>query len=143
GDGQGVFGQQFVTAGITVAATSGLVTSEAGGTAAFMVVLNTQPAADVTIDISSGNTAEGTVSAPSLTFTTTDWNVPRLVTVAGVDDAFADGAVAYTILTAPAVSADPAYNGLDAADVAVTNADNETPGITVSPVSGLTTTEAG
>ena len=37
------------TAGITVTPTTGLATTEAGGTATFTVVLNTQPTADVTI----------------------------------------------------------------------------------------------
>ena len=37
------------TAGITVTPTTGLTTTEAGGTATFTVVLNTQPTADVTI----------------------------------------------------------------------------------------------
>ena len=39
------------TAGITVKPTSGLVTTEAGGTATFTIVLNTQPTADVTIGL--------------------------------------------------------------------------------------------
>jgi hypothetical protein len=38
----------------------------------------------------------------------------------------ADGPVAYTIVTAAAVSADAAYNGLNPADVAVNNLDDET-----------------
>jgi len=41
------------------------------------------------------------------------------------------------------VSTDLAYNGLDPPDVGVTNADNEIAGITVTPTSGLETTEAG
>ncbi|MGL5063168.1 MAG: DUF4347 domain-containing protein, partial [Microcoleus sp.] len=55
------------TAGITVNPASGLVTTEAGGTANFNVVLNTQPIAPVTIGLSSSNTAEGTISTNSLT----------------------------------------------------------------------------
>jgi hypothetical protein len=51
--------------------------------------------------------------------------------------------VAYTILTAAASSTDANYNNLDAANVSVTNTDNDTAGITVNPTSGLTTTEAG
>ena len=66
------------------------------------------------------------------TFTPLDWNVARTVTVTGRDDFAFDGPASYTIALAPAVSADPAYSGLDAADVALTNADNETPGITVT-----------
>ena len=131
------------TAGITVTPTSGLTTTEAGGTATFTVVLTSQPTADVTIGLSSSNTAEGTVGPASLTFTSANWNVPQTVTVTGVDDLVVDGNVAYTIVTAAATSADSHYNGLNASDVAVTNTDNDTAGITVTPTSGLTTTEAG
>jgi hypothetical protein len=60
-----------------------------------------------------------------------------------VNDLVDDGDIAYTIVTAPATSADPLYNDLNAADVAVTNTDDDTAGITVTPVAGLTTTEAG
>ena len=49
-------------AGITVTPTAGLMTTEAGGTATFTVVLNTQPTADVTIALSSSDTTEGTVA---------------------------------------------------------------------------------
>ena len=49
------------TAGITVSPISGLTTTEAGGTATFTVVLNTQPTANVTIGLSSSDTTEGTV----------------------------------------------------------------------------------
>ena len=68
------------------------------------MVLTTQPTADVTIGLSSSDTTEGTVAPASLTFTTANWNVAQTVTVTGVDDALDDGAVAYTIVTAAAVS---------------------------------------
>src|SRR4029453_14863082 len=128
-------------AGITVTPTTGLTTTEAGGTATFTVVLNTQPIADVTIALSSSDTTEGTLSPASLTFTTVNWNVAQTVTVTGVDDPQVDGAVAYTIVTAAAVSTDLTYNNVNASDVSVTNSDNDTAGITVTPTAGLTTTE--
>ncbi|HEY8148076.1 MAG TPA: S8 family serine peptidase, partial [Vicinamibacteria bacterium] len=103
-------------AGVTVTPTSGLVTSEAGGTATFTVVLTSVPSADVTIGLSSSDLTEGTVSPASLTFTAADALTPKTVTVSGVDDAVADGAVAYTVVTAPAVSGDSGYAGRDAAD---------------------------
>ena len=78
-----------------------------------------------------------------MTFTSANWNTPQTVTVTGVDDAVDDGDVAYTIVTTAATSADVAYNGIDAADVSVSNTDNDTAGITVNPTSGLVTTEAG
>ncbi|MBE7520269.1 MAG: IPT/TIG domain-containing protein [Thermoflexaceae bacterium] len=114
--------------GISVSPTSGLQTTEAGGQASFTVVLNTQPSASVTVGISSNDTTEGTVSAGSLTFTTGNWSTPQNVTITGVDDALVDGNIAYTIVTAPATSADGGYNGLDPADVSVTNIDNDGPG---------------
>ena len=115
-------------AGITVTPTAGLTTTEAGGTATFTVVLNTQPTADVTIALSSSDTTEGTVAPASLIFTTANWNVAQTVTVTGVDDAVVDGPITYTIVTAAAVSTDPNYNGANAADVAVTNTDNDSGG---------------
>ncbi len=114
-------------AGITVTPTSGLTTSELGGTATFTVVLTSKPAANVTIGISSGDTSEGTVSPPTLTFTPSNWASPRTVTITGVDDAEVDGNVAYAVITAAATSADPNYNGLNPADVSAINQDNELP----------------
>ena len=107
------------------------------------MVLNTQPTADVTIGVSSSNRLEGTVAPASLVFTTVNWQTPQTVTVTGVDDAVVDGPITYTIVTAAAVSTDPNYNTRDAADVLVTNTDNDTAGITVAPPGPLTTTEAG
>ena len=66
----------------------------------------------------------------------------QTVTVTGVDDAVVDGPQAYMIVTAPAVSTDPNYSGANAADVAVSNTDNDSAGITVTPTAGLVTTEA-
>ena len=131
------------TAGITVTPTSGLTTTEAGGTATFTVVLNSQPTADVTIGVSSSDPTEGTVSAASVTFTTANWNTPQTITVTGVTDAIDDGNVAYSILTAEAVSGDPNYDSLDASNVSVTNTDDDAAGIIVTPTSGLITSEIG
>jgi hypothetical protein len=131
------------TAGISVAPTAGLVTTESGGTATFTVRLDSQPTANVVIPVASSNPAEGTVSAPSLTFTAANWNVARTVTVTGVDDQVQDGNIAYTIVLGAATSTDPRYSGTNPADVSVTNTDNDAAGITVTPTTGLVTTEAG
>jgi len=65
------------------------------------------------------------------------------VTVTGVDDFGMDGTVAYALALPAALTTDAGYSGRDAADVGVTNTDNDTAGITVTPTSGLTTTEGG
>jgi hypothetical protein len=127
--------------GITVFPTSGLATTEAGGVATFTVVLDSQPSADVTIGVSSSDTTEGTASPPLLVFTTQNWATQQTVTVTGVDDSVVDGDVAYTLLLAIATGGD--YAGTDPADVTMSNIDDDTVGVTVTPVAGLVTTEAG
>ncbi|WP_435021785.1 Calx-beta domain-containing protein [Tundrisphaera sp. TA3] len=131
------------TAGIDVNASLGLTTTEAGGTARFGLFLKSRPTANVTITLTSSNPAEGTVSPTTVTFTPNEFNTPKYVTITGVDDALADGDVAYTIVTSDIVSDDPFYNGLAVADVDVVNLDDDTPGVTVSRTAGLVTTEAG
>ena len=115
------YGTPVSQPGITVTPQLGLVTTQAGGTATFSMVLNSQPTDSVTIGLSSSNSAEGTVSPASLTFTPDDWSTPQTVTVTGADDMLADGNVGYTIDAAPAVTNDPAYAGLVAPDVSLTN----------------------
>ena len=138
--------------GITVSPTSGLVTSESGGGAMFTVVLDTEPTANVTIDISTSDGAEGLVSAMAqgpatmltLTFTLENWDTEQIVTVTGIDDGEIDGDVAYTIVTAAAASTDSDYNMLNADDVSVTNTDNDgTEATTVSVASITYGTEGG
>src|SRR5262249_57462473 len=69
------------TVGFTFSATSGLVTTEAGGTATFTIKLNSQPTGTVTIPLSSNNTAEGTLSPASLTFSASNLNTPPPLTL--------------------------------------------------------------
>jgi hypothetical protein len=110
--------------GITITPTSGLVTSEAGKTATFTAVLNSQPTADVIINLISSDPTEG--RAPQfITFTAANWNVPQTVTVAGVDDTIVDGNISYTIQTGVS-SSDPNYSNFNPDDVRVTNLDNDT-----------------
>lgn len=126
------------TAGITVSTIS-RNTTEAGQTATFTIVLTARPGQDVTIGLSSDNTSEGTVSPSSVTFTTVNWNTVRTITVTGVNDGASDGTVAYSIITAPAVSSSGPYNGFNPADVSV---NNDGLSVIVSAISG-NTTEAG
>ncbi|MCU0543975.1 MAG: calcium-binding protein, partial [Oscillatoriaceae cyanobacterium Prado104] len=92
--------------------------------------------------MSSNNPAEGTVSTNSITFTNTNWNVPQPITVTGVNDSITDGDVDYKIITANTVSGDPNYSDKDVADVSLTNKDNDTAGVIVTPTE-ITATEGG
>uniref|UniRef100_UPI0025CE2842 DUF4347 domain-containing protein n=1 Tax=Microcoleus sp. CAWBG58 TaxID=2841651 RepID=UPI0025CE2842 len=130
------------TPGITVNPTAGLTTGEDGSKANFAVVLNTKPIADVTIGLNSSNIAEGTVSTPSLTFTPANWDTPQPVTVTGVDDSIGDGDIEYKIITANTVSTDTNYSNKDVADVGISNKDNDTASISITPTE-ITATEGG
>ncbi|MYF58388.1 MAG: hypothetical protein F4222_04945, partial [Gammaproteobacteria bacterium] len=55
--------------------------------AAYTVVLDSEPTADVTVGVASGDAAVATVSASSLTFTPSNWDEPQTVTVTAVADA--------------------------------------------------------
>lgn len=143
--GLAIPGAAPATPAVNVNPTSGLVTTEAGGTASFTVTLNTLPTDNVDITLISSNTAEGNVNPTAITFTPANWNQPQTVMVTGMDDAVLDGNVAYTIMTT-AASNDLDYAAIDPADVAVTNNDDEVPPpgvVTVTPTSGLVTTEDG
>ena len=129
--------------GITISPISGN-TTEAGGTATFTVSLDSQPTANVLIELSSNDVSEGTVPV-SVTKTPGNWNANTTVTVTGVDDNIVDGDVIYTIVTGNITSADPNYNALVGGSIPnlqVTNEDDDTVGITISPING-NTNEAG
>lgn len=127
-------------AGITVTPLA-LATGEDGTQSTFTVRLNTQPSAEVLITVSSSNLAEGIINQSTLTFNAANYATPQTVTVTGVDDALVDGDQAYSIVTAPAQSTDPNYNTLNAADVSVTNRDNDV--LTLSLVVNPTTFSEG
>jgi len=111
-------------------------TTEAGGIASFTIKLNCQPNADVTIGISSNDSSEGNVNPSSLTFTSDDWVTNQAVTVTGVDDFDFDGDQNYMIVLGVATSTDLNYQGINPADVSVTNTEDEAP---LLPDTGQTT----
>jgi len=142
-DHQIEFEVTITMAGITVTQTSSLVTTENGKQATFAVRLDIQPTADVTIELSSSDPGEGTVSPSSLTFTPANWDIEQTATVTGVDDAIDDGNVEYTINTGPVFSADPGYHDRYVADVSVTNTDYDVPGFIIMESDGATAVTEG
>jgi hypothetical protein len=116
---------------------------QAGGTASFTVVLTSQPTADVVIRSPPAIPTRARSRPRTLRLPPPTGPSPQTVTVTGVDDlsTTATSRTAWSWACQP--SADPIYAAIDPADVAVTNADNDEAGITVTPVAGLGTTEAG
>ena len=103
-----------------------------GRSGSYNVRLNTEPAADVTINVSSDND-DVTVSPEQLTFTADNWNAPQTVTVSAADDP--DAAEDEATLRHEMSSADPDYNRASNASVDVTVTDPDRPGVTVGPLS--------
>lgn len=98
-------------------------TDEAGLQATFRVHLDSEPTDNVTIPLSSSLPSEGDITITELEFTPGNWNIDQQVTVTGVDDNFADDNRIYSINLGLAASNDTYFNGVDPADVNVTNVD--------------------
>jgi hypothetical protein len=113
------------TAGITVSPPSGTSTTETGGSITFVVRLDSEPLSSVMIPISSSDTTEGSVNPGMLIFNASNWSVGQLVTATGVDDTIDDGDVAWTAIIGNSNSSDPLYSGLNPADIALVNIDND------------------
>ena len=115
------------TPGVTISITA-LEVPE-GDSQSYTVVLDTEPAADVTVTIQGPDNAEVAVNQTELTFTVDNWNTPQTVTVTAAhdDDAVADEPV---VLTHTVSGGD--YEGLAAADIEVTITEDDTAGVTIS-----------
>jgi len=129
-------------AGIQVSPTTGLTTTEAGGTAAFTVWLDSQPIVPITVTLTSDVPTEGMVIPNVLTFTETTWNISQTVTIIGTNDDVVDGNQNYTIQTTPASNSEGWYNGLAPVSVSVVNLDDDTAGFNLNPTN-LTINEFG
>lgn len=132
-----------VIGGVSVLPPGGLVTSEGGDQASFEIVLVDEPSGQVRIPLESSDPSEGTILVTELVFAPNTWNVPQTVVITGQDDDDVDGNQGYLIQTLPAISTDPQYEGVDAADIAVANLDDDEVGVRFTPFEGLTTTEDG
>ena len=95
----------------------------------FTVKLATEPSAQVTVAVSSGDTGAVSVSTASLTFTTTEWDTAQTVTVTALDDD--DTSDETVTVTATASSSDEDYQGKSAA-LTVSITDDDTRGLVIS-----------
>ena len=117
------------TRGVTVSESS-LVIDE-GTSETYTVVLDSQPTANVTVEVTVPAGTDVSVNNPSLTFTASDWSQAQTIEVSAAadDDALADAAV---ILTHTVRGGD--YIGASAAGVEVTIVENDTPTLSVLDV---------
>ena len=108
------------------------LTIEEGNQDTYNVVLNTEPAGDVTVTIGGLTGTEVTLDQGILTFDEQNWNQRQTVTVtAGHDADLAEDTITlrHTVTSVD----DGNYHGLSAGSVIVTVTDDDTAGVTVTP----------
>ena len=119
--------------GVTVTNTTGLVTTEDGGTATFSVVLDSPPAGTVFVHLIPSDTTEARLQEANsddqtLEYNAENWDEEQYVTVIGIDDLIDDGHTLYMILIEIFLgTTDADYLLLDPEDVEILNLDNDAP----------------
>ena len=113
------------------------VSTEEGETATYTLVLDIPPTGAVTITPSSGDSGALTVSPASLTFTPSNWNTPRTVSVTAVQD---DDATSETVTVSHSVSGYGSVTSANSVTVSVT--DDDDPGVSVT-LTSVSTDEGG
>ncbi|MBD1813615.1 choice-of-anchor L domain-containing protein, partial [Microcoleus vaginatus DQ-U2] len=105
---------------ITPASTTA---AEGGATDSYTVSLNTQPTANVTVNVAAGSQINAI--AP-IVFTPANWNIPQTVTVRATDDTVVEGSHSGTLNHSVASGSAAEYLPVAIAPVTVTIADNDT-----------------
>ena len=142
GSGGGYTGETgSVSVRVTDGGDPGLVVSPSsltvveGSTGSFTVKLATRPTAGVSVSVSSGDTGAVAVLPASLSFSTSNWNTAKTVTVSGVhDNDTVDERVTVSLR-----GSGGGYTG-ETGSVSVRVTDDDDPGLVVSP-SSLTVDE--
>ena len=122
------------TATITVSTSAVDVTE--GSSTTYTIVLDQEPAGNVVVTPSSGDTDIVTVSG-ALTFTSGNWDQSQTVTVTAPQETDASDTDDETVTITHAVtsSADTNYNSATAASVTVSVEDDDVAGVTFTPAS--------
>ena len=117
------------SAGVNISPSS-VEVEEAGATAVYSVVLQSQPVAQVAIDIMADSAV--TTSQNRLLFDSLNWQMVQTVTVTAIDDRIFEG-IQESIIRHTVQSTDPNYDNTTVADVVATVRDDDKAGLTVRP----------
>ena len=126
-------------AGFSLGTVSGSLTEGNVQTATVSVVLTAAPLTNVIVDVQSLDTTEVTLGVTSLTFTPSNWNTAQTVTLTSVDELLVDGTQVVSITASINSSSDPAFTSLATQTVILNHLDNDTPGFTLSALTGSLT----
>ena len=119
------------TVGVTISENA--LTIVEGNTATYTVVLDTQPAGDVTVTISGHAGTDVSLDKTTLTFTDQDWGTAQTVTVTAEHDGDSDNEDDVTLTHTVASTDDSDYDGTSGDSVTVSIADDDEIGATLVP----------
>lgn len=105
---------------------------EGGGADSYYLTLRRSPTAAVAMTINTGS--DLTASPPSLSFTTSNWNIPQKVDITAVDDAIIEGTESVTVTN---VANGGVYSNVNT-NVAVTVMDNDGGSVIIAETNGGT-----
>ncbi len=125
---------------VQISVAGGLNISEDGLTGVYQIVLLDQPDTNVTVTVRPDHESTATASQIPITFTPTDWNTPRFVTVGAVDDIHVEG-VHTSVIRHSTTTTDPMYAGVPIADAVAVITDNDQGRILIDH--GVSVNEAG
>ncbi|MGI9584222.1 MAG: Calx-beta domain-containing protein [Acidimicrobiia bacterium] len=108
------------SAGVSIIGSPVAVT-EGGASGTYSIVLDSEPAANVTVNING--TPQLSIGAITQ-FTPLNWDIPKIVTVTAIDDAGVEGTHG-AIVTHTTTSADPLFDELVVNNTLVTITDND------------------
>ena len=101
----------------------GTLVTEGGNSDTYQILLNSQPTADVTINLQPD--AQTNVDQNTLTFTPENWSVPQTVTVNAVDDDASENFSSPATITHTISTTDSTYANVEIADVNLQVIDND------------------
>lgn len=132
------------TAKIGLSSNSASLTVHEKESINLQYMLNKHPTANVTFTVTfSGATDEAEFVSQTLTFTPENWNQVQTIVFSGKQDDVADGNKTVSVNFSAAISDDSSFSGYIRPSESVTIIDIDSPGITVTPTSGLQTSEGG
>ncbi|MDH5693668.1 MAG: hypothetical protein OEZ47_11240 [Gammaproteobacteria bacterium] len=113
-----------------------------GETSSYTVALNSEPFADVVIDITT-NTSAVTLDKTQLTFTAANWNIAQTVQVNTAQDNIDKNNITVQITHALSSAGDSAYNAMSDKPIGFSIIEDDIAGISLSQSAGITLAETG
>jgi hypothetical protein len=120
---------------VVIESSGTTIVSEPGSSDTVSIRLSSVPIGPVTVQLSSNDATEFSVSPLSLTFTPANWNTFQSVIITGVDDTIVDGEIVSSLLMSFSPASAGSYGTATSQSISVRTRDDETPGFVVTGTS--------